>query len=176
MKFFKKKKPEDKPNTDTEDIKRAVSDEPIAIPDPPKFDIKPPKRSQPESKIPESVPNPEIRLPETKEEFAPLFIKIDKYSSILNTINDLKATVSMAKNAMVVQKEIEKLAEENRKMIEEGFNKINTRLAQIDQEFIKPKGFKKHMKKIKKQPELDSVVNDLKSQVDDLRTELENVS
>ncbi len=83
----------------------------------------------------------------------------------------------MVKNAIVIQKEIERLAEENRKLIEDGVNKIDDRLIRLDSEFMRPKGFREQFSLPgENKPGLESVVDDLKSQVDDLKSELENIS
>jgi len=154
MGLFKRKKPEERPQTDIHEIKRAVEEESFSGPIGPISQPEPPKEELPKLVVEEP------KKVKEKTKFAPLFVKIDRYSSVLNLLNDLKATVMMVKNALVVQKEIEKLAQENRKMIEDGVNKISERLIRLDAEFIRPK----------------SVVVDLKSQLDDLKSELGSIS
>ncbi len=167
MGLFKRKEPEERPQTDIQEIKKAVKEEgfsrPVNQPEDPKKEL--PKLNIEES--PKKVGE--------KPKIAPLFIKINRYSSILNLLNDLKATTMMVKNAIVVQKEIERLAEENRKMIEDGVNKIDDRLIRLDSEFIRPKGFKDKVR-MGESSGLDGVVDDLKTQVEDLKSELENIS
>ncbi len=164
MGLFGRKKPEERPKTDIQEIKKAVVEE-----------------IKPEILYPLEFQKEEISIEkpknEEKPEFAPLFVKINRYSSVLNLLNDLKATVMMVKNTIVVQKEIERLAEENRKLIEDGVNKIDDRLMRLDSEFMRPKGFKEQFNLPgEAKPGLESVVDELKSQVDDLKSELENIS
>ena len=163
MNIFKRKKPEERPQTDIQEIKNAVKEE--VFPEVPR-DFEPEVKEKPQI---------EERTEEKKSKFAPLFVKIDRYSSVLNLLNDLKATIMMAKNAIVVQKEIERLAEENRKLIEDSVSKIDEKIIRLDSEFIRPKGFKDDLK-TSKDSGLDGVVDDLKAQVDDLKSELENIS
>jgi len=166
MNLFKRKKPEERPQTDIHEIKKAVEEEDF---------------HQASERLNLPKPMKEIQTQPTQKEkikkpkFAPLFVKIDRYSSVLNILNDLKATTMMVKNTLEVQKEIEKLAEENRRMIEDSINKIDSKLIRLDSEFIRPKGFKDDLK-MEKKSDLVGVVGDLKSQVDDLKSELENIS
>jgi hypothetical protein len=169
MGLFKKKKPEERPKTDLQEIKKAVGEE---------------------EKVPQTVPMKEIEKEVTPKpradnkpeevkkshKFAPLFVKIDRYNSVLNLLNDLKATTMMVKNAIVVQKEIEGLVEENRKLIEDGVKKVDNKLLSLDAEFIRPKGFREELKSTVGGPELDRVVDDLKTQVESLKLELEDIS
>ena len=166
MGLFKRKEPEERPQTDIQEIKKAVKEEDFSRP------INQPEA--PKKELPKLVTE-ESPKEEEKPKIAPLFIKINRYSSILNLLNDLKATTMMVKNAIVVQKEIERLAEENRKMIEDGVNKIDDRLIRLDSEFIRPKGFKDKVR-MGESSGLDGVVDDLKTQVEDLKSELENIS
>ncbi len=169
MGLFGRKKPEERPKTDIQEIKKAVVEEfnpeTFSVQIPPKKPEEPPKIFEPQKKE------------EKKPRFAPLFVKIDRYDSVLNLLNDLKATVMMVKNVIVVQKEIEKLAEENRRLIEDSVNKIDDKLLRLDSEFMRPKGFKEQFKtSAGTKPGLESVVDELKSQVEDLKSELENIS
>ncbi|NCO96924.1 MAG: hypothetical protein COY38_02155 [Candidatus Aenigmarchaeota archaeon CG_4_10_14_0_8_um_filter_37_24] len=165
MPLFQRKKPEEKPKTNMEEIKRLFGEKGNL----PKLEGMPEIKREEKPKMP----------PEKKEEkpkFAPLFIKIDRYSFVLNLLNDLKATTMMVKNAIVMQKEIEKLAEENRMLIEDNINKIDDKLMRLDSEFIRPKGFKEELKIRRDKPGLDTIVDDLKTQVDGLKSELDSVS
>ena len=169
MGLFKKNKPEERPKTDIHEVKKAVIEgesfsKPIPIHEFPKKEIPKPSVEKPKEKI------------KDKSRFAPLFIKIDRYGSVLSLLNDLKATVMMVKNAIVVQKEIERLAGENRKLIEDGVDKIDNSLIRLDAEFIRPKGFKDEFKPGGAKSGLEGVVDDLKSQLDGLKSELETIS
>ncbi|MEM5793553.1 MAG: hypothetical protein QXY45_04350 [Candidatus Aenigmatarchaeota archaeon] len=165
MGLFNRKKPEEKPKTDFEEIKMAVTDEV------PKMENT--KKTEEFEKKPEI--KPKIKVEEKEEKLAPLFIKIDKYNSILNLLNDIRASMVMLKNALSVQKEIEHLAEQNRKLIEESISKIDVKLISLDSQFVRPKGFKEDVRYEKDRSGLKEVVEDLKFQLESLKTELEQI-
>ncbi|MBD3155237.1 MAG: hypothetical protein GF368_01105 [Candidatus Aenigmarchaeota archaeon] len=169
MGLFKKKKPEERPKTDIHEIKKAVGEEET-------FPKTVAMKEVEEEIVPKKSPKRRPEEVKKKDRFAPLFVKIDRYNSVLNLLNDLKATTMMVKNAMVVQKEIEVLAEENRKLIEDGVKKIDNKLLSLDAEFIRPKGFREELESAIGKPELDSVVDDLKTQVENLKLELNDIS
>lgn len=156
MVFFKKKVEEEVKKTEKgiREIKQAVEREK------PVEDIKP------------------IEMPKPTEEpkkpaFAPLFVKIDRYKSVLNMLNDLKATVILVKNAINVQENIEKVREDNRKLIESAINKIENKIVTLDSEFMRPKGFEDKMPPmLYESGSLEGVVEDLKVQIEDLKSEL----
>jgi len=170
MKLFKKGKPEEKPRNGVKELKRStdISSELEDLPN-----LSNETENPKEAKF-----NFETPPRKEKTEFAPLFIKIDRYEAVLNLLKDLKSATNMVKNAISVQKEIEKLAKENRKMIENGVSDINDRLLSLDSEFVRPKGFEEGDAKplVREKSDLDNVVDDLKNQVDDLKLELEGVS
>lgn len=166
MGLFKRKEPEERPKTDIQEIKKSVSEGEVfrlpTIDELPKVEIDKVKIEKPKEA--------------EKPKFAPLFVKIERYDSVLNLLNDLKANVMMVKNAIVVQREIEKLAEDNRRLIEESVNKIDNKLLSLDAEFIRPKGFMDDFRPSEKKSGLDGIVDDLKSQLDGLKSELEGIS
>jgi hypothetical protein len=118
-----------------------------------------------------------IQIGEKKQTFAPLFVKIDKYRSVLNSINDLKTTVIMIKNALGLQKEIEGLRDENRRLMEAAINKIDKKIVMLDAEFLRPQGFEEEFPpQIYETEGLEGVVTDLKKQIEGLKSELQTIS
>ena len=114
---------------------------------------------------------------EKKPTFAPLFVKIDKYRSVLNTINDLKTTVIMIKNALALQKEVEGLRDENRKFLELATDKIDKKVFSLDTEFLRPKGLEDEFPPATYETEgLEGVVDDLKKQIEGLKSELKTIT
>jgi hypothetical protein len=114
---------------------------------------------------------------EKKPAFAPLYVKIDKYRSLLNTINDLKTTVIMIKNSLGLQKEIEGLRDENRRLMEAAISKIDKKIVMLDSEFLRPQGFEEEFPPpIYETEGLEGVVTDLKKQIEGLKSELQTIS
>jgi len=112
-----------------------------------------------------------------KPAFAPLFVKIEKYRSVLSHINDLRTTIIMLKNALSIQKQIEGLRDENRKFLELAINKMDKKIVSLDTEFLRPKGFEEEFSPATYETEgLEGVVSDLKKQIEGLKSELKTIT
>lgn len=120
---------------------------------------------------------PEKVEPKKAIETVPLFVKIDKYRSVLSILNDLKTTIFLVKSALSVQKQIESLVDENRNLIENALNKIDEKTQLLDLEFTKPRGYTERMPtpSLEEEKSLENVVSDLKKQIDDLKSELKSI-
>jgi predicted nucleic acid-binding protein len=157
------------------------------------------KSSKFETEIPEEKPKEEIRTEEEtmpvqqkpvqeekqpipiqeppKPTFAPLFVKIEKYRNVLDSINDLKITIIMLKNALAVQRQIEGLRDENRKFLELATDKIDKKVVSLDTEFLRPKGLEEDFPPATYETEgLEGVVDDLKKQIEGLKSELKAIT
>jgi len=125
-------------------------------------------------KVEEKVEKP---IEEKRPMFAPLFVKIDRYRSVLNSINDLKTTIIMIKNALAIQKQIESLRDENRKLLESAINKIDKKILALDSEFLRPRGFEEEFPPSSYETSgLEGVVSDLKKQIEGLKSELKTIA
>jgi len=112
-----------------------------------------------------------------KSPFAPLFVKLDRYKNVLNTINELKSTIISIKNSLEVQRQIENLKEENTGFLQVAINKVDEKVLSLDTEFLRPKGFEEEMPKTEIRTEgLQGAVTDLKKQIDSLKEELKAIS
>lgn len=130
-------------------------------------------------------PVPEEKVPVKKmgkPVGVPLFVKIDRYKDLLDIMNDVKSVVFLAKNTLSIQKQIETLVDENRKLIEDAIKKIDERIVMLDNELTKPATFEKidyeRQRKIIEPVDnsLESVVNDLKKQIESLKSDLKDIS
>lgn len=132
---------------------------------------------KPEEPRKEIVKIPEKVEPKKAIETVPLFVKIDKYRSVLSILNDLKTTIFLVKSALSVQKQIESLVDENRNLIENALNKIDEKTQLLDLEFTKPRGYTERMPtpSLEEEKSLENVVSDLKKQIDDLKSELKSI-
>jgi len=134
-------------------------------------------------------PKEEIAKAETKVEAkkvssgAPVFVKIDKYRDMLDIINDIKTVMFLARNTLSVQKQIELLVDENRRLIEDAIRKMDERIKVLDAELTRPGVSEKAEKEKYVQPEketekdknLEAVVQDLKKQIETLKADLKNI-
>jgi len=75
---------------------------------------------------------------ESIPESAPLFVKLDRYRNVLNTISDLRNTVSKVRNAFELFSEMERVKAENLRVIEAVMQKVESRIVDLDAEFMKP--------------------------------------
>ncbi|MBU5688226.1 MAG: hypothetical protein KQA31_02340, partial [Candidatus Aenigmarchaeota archaeon] len=67
-------------------------------------------------------------IQQTEKKGVPLFVKLDKYKNILDILNDMKSILFFAKNTINVQKQIEMLLEENKKLLEDSIVKLDQKL------------------------------------------------
>jgi len=171
MIFFRKKKEEEKAK-DINEIRRAIEEE-----KPKKKAVTETQREKSEKLVSEEKPvSEELKEVEKSSTFAPLFVKIEKYKSILEVLEELKATMKMIKNGLETQKEIEALADKNRKLIESCINKVNEKIISLDSEFRRPKGYREEKTPIRRTDELEYVLDDLKTQIEDLKSELGRIT
>jgi len=134
----------------------------------------------PEQKIVERVP--EIHREEVQEEvkekqsFAPLFVKIDRYRQILNTMNYLKNTMNMIKNTFSILNELEKIRMENLRLIQDTIEKADKKILHLDSEFMRPSGFIEEMPELTDVESLEATLVDLREQINQLKAELQSLS
>jgi hypothetical protein len=132
-----------------------------------------------ETKV-ETMPEirPETRFVETKvvekPTFAPLFVKIDRYRQILNSVGSLKTANMIIKNSLMTLRELDKARDETFKLIQDGIDKMEKRLNSLDQELIRPSGFCDMAEKPEYQDieTIGATIAGLKGEIEQLRTEL----
>jgi chromosome segregation ATPase len=109
--------------------------------------------------------------------FAPLFIKLDRYKQILNSITELKTTLVMIKNSLSVLNELEKLKSDNLKMIEKAIERFDKRISALDSEFLRPSGYHEELpEELYGIESLEATLTGLRDQVNHLKAELENLA
>ncbi|MEM0473308.1 MAG: hypothetical protein QXF88_01140 [Candidatus Aenigmatarchaeota archaeon] len=111
-----------------------------------------------------------------EEPSVPLFVKIDKYKNILDITNDIKSVLFFAKNTLAVQRQIEILVNENRKLLEDSINKLEEKIMFLDRELTKPGVYES--KKTEQQPEkeIDNVLDELRKQIESLKSDLKSIA
>jgi nitrogenase molybdenum-iron protein alpha/beta subunit len=173
MAFFKKRKEED-----VEEIKNIAESRKIPA------EFLEETSEEIVTELPEKTELPQVKeekpVPEVEEKrpaYAPLFVKIERYKSVLNTIADLKTTVIMIKNALEIQRNIESLRDENRRLLEAAISKIDKKIVMLDSEFLRPKGYEEEFPPpIYETESLEGAVTDLKKQVESLKSELQSIT
>ena len=104
---------------------------------------------------------------------APLFVKLDRYKQILNHLAQLKTSIVLLKNNLTVLNELEKLRDENLKLVQEALEKMEKRVLDLDSELLRPSGFREellpHMEEV---ASIEATIAELKSQIEQLRGSL----
>jgi hypothetical protein len=121
---------------------------------------------------------------ETKEEVAqeeqgkatPLFIKLEKYEEILNTMAEVKSVINSLKNSFFVLNESEKMRSETIEIIKENIDRIERRINALDSVLLKPPGYEQMpVAEESKTEEVRDVLSSLRLQIDQLKQELETI-
>ncbi|MFC2143571.1 hypothetical protein ACFLQN_04180 [Candidatus Aenigmatarchaeota archaeon] len=134
MFFAKKPKKEGNPELpsdirEIEDLKEAIEADEFQAP----RHNEPQKHNEPEY-------NEEVYEEEMTRDAAPLFVKVEKYRNIINTVQDMKAFVSGTKQLFTVMYEIENIRNEALKMMKVTVQRIEKNIVDIDRELLRPKG------------------------------------
>jgi DNA repair ATPase RecN len=131
-------------------------------------------KGEPEKSPEDFVELPEAEKPpekkeEPEEDFAPLFIKIERYREITNKISSAKATLESLKSSLSLLRELEKLREESLKVIEGIVSKLEKKLDELDAEFLKRGGILPKMKEVKDVEKLLGSFNEMKSKIEEIK-------
>lgn len=125
-------------------------------------------------------PVSEVQTPKPKKvkkpEFAPLFVKLERYKQILSDLEGLRTTMAAIKNAFSILNQLDKLRYENIGMLQNTIEKVDEKLAALDSEFLRPAGFREELPTEEYSEGLESELGNLKNQVDKLKSELKSVA
>jgi predicted RNase H-like nuclease (RuvC/YqgF family) len=121
--------------------------------------------------IGESIEEP-VRYKE--RETAPLFVKVDKYKHVINTVQEMKSFVSGIKQLFVVMHEIEDIRAETLNMMKATVQRLEKNIAEVDSELLMPKGleieFEREETEINR---VESSLLELQKQLSSLKQELQ---
>ena len=115
-----------------------------------------------------------------EEAQVPLFVKIDKYKTIVSSLMHLKTLLISLKNSLIALEQIEKMRIETFNAIMKNLDKMNEKLSALEKEVVKPIGFTlgAPIAPLSSYEELQSVqasIASLKAQIEQLKAELESV-
>jgi hypothetical protein len=113
--------------------------------------------------------------PQGQQGFAPLFVKIDRYRNILRSLSELKTTLALAKNAFGMLEQMEKIKSDNLNLISNAMDKIEKKLAALDAEFLRPSGFQDERSNAYEMESLQGVISDVRTQIEQLKNEMQQV-
>lgn len=115
------------------------------------------------------------RLP-VKPAVAELYVKLERYEKVLNSLNDLKATMTTIKNAFSILNELNKVREDNLRKIQNTIENVEKKLMALDSEFVRPSGYEEVSTEVYGTEGLDSELTELQEKVSQLKTELKSMT
>jgi len=144
------------------------------------------KPSQELSNVPTTLSTQNVTEEKAKEEKieeetqVPLFVKIDKYKTIVSSLMHLKSLLISLKNSLVALEQIEKMRIETFNTIMKNLDKMNEKILALEKEVVKPIGFSfgTTVTPLTTYEELQSVqasIASLKAQIEQLKAELESI-
>jgi len=111
-----------------------------------------------------------------KEDFAPLFVKVEKYREALAAIAEMKVFVSGMKQLFVVVNDIEALRTDAMKIMRATVQRLDKAIIEIDTELLRPKGFEMQLPTGEIEVhQIEDSLTDLQKQLATLKRELEGM-
>ena len=128
----------------------------------------------------QNVTEEKVKEEKIEEVQVPLFVKIDKYKTIVSSLMHLKTLLISLKNSLIALEQIEKMRIETFNAIMKNLDKINEKVSALEKEVVKPIGFSfgTPIAPLSSYEELQSVqasIASLKAQIEQLKAELESV-
>ncbi|MFH8132508.1 MAG: hypothetical protein QW321_02790 [Candidatus Aenigmatarchaeota archaeon] len=104
----------------------------------------------------------------------PLFIKLERYEEVLNTLEELKNILKIFKSFISTLDESEKIRNGCIDLMKQNLNKFEEKLSSLDSILLRPATHEVSEEVADKQEVKDTLLN-LKSQIDKLKHELESL-
>lgn len=115
----------------------------------------------------------ETRVQYRERESAPLFVKVEKYRNIIETVQDMKSFVFGLKQLFVVMREIEDIRNEALTIMQASVQRLEKNISDIDNEMLMPKSLDMEFKRDEIElTRIESSLLDLQKQLSSLKTEL----
>jgi hypothetical protein len=107
---------------------------------------------------------------------APLFVKLDKYKNILEEVSQMKANVEALRRSFEMLQKLEATRDHAMKLMHNAIRHTQTKLDSLNEGLIRPKGFREaNLSNDNEIKAVDTTISDLKSQLEQLRSELSSV-
>ena len=121
-------------------------------------------------------PAPEEEFIQRKEPTsAPLFVKVEKYQSLLGSINEMRSFVSSMKQLFNVIYELEAVRADSLKIMRANIQRLEKNLLEIDSGLLRPKGLEMPAYTEGEVHHIEDSLGDLQRQLSDLRRELQEL-
>ncbi|TRZ54477.1 hypothetical protein D4Q76_02380 [archaeon] len=149
---------------------------------PQKKDIEAVKQAVVPQERPQETPMPKFdlgKLPE-RPRFAPLFIKIDRYQEILNSIENLKSILLGVRDLLNLMQQLDRIKIESETLLNKNIQEVILIISNMDKEFIRPKGvsveeFVPDMHDNMGYEKVGNYIGDLQRELDNLRSQLQTL-
>lgn len=125
---------------------------------------------------PELVEINRIEMPSVSEpkNFAPLFIKIDKYKEVLQKVQKMKSIVNNLNRLVALQNTIEKARSDSIEAMRKNVDDFQQTIKTLDQELVRPQTMEPFIKDQTTQP-VDTYTKDLEDEIAKLKEQLKNI-
>jgi hypothetical protein len=114
------------------------------------------------------------RMMDDTPKMAPLFVKIEKYKEILESIQKMKLSLKNIQFLMSFREQIKKMDEENDQLIYKTLQALNQSIGEFNANFSIPRGVS-YIPKPPTEERVDETVSDLGDKINKLREELEKI-
>jgi len=124
---------------------------------------------------PEETPElDKIELPSITEpkQFAPLYIKVERYREVLQKVQKLKTLIRNINALAVLQDEIAKVREDASIALKKNIEDFNNTAAALDQELVRPQYFEPYVKDTATQ-NVEGYTDQLKEEVSKMKEQLQ---
>jgi len=149
---------------------------------PQKKDIEAVKQAVVPQERPQETPMPKFdlgKLPE-RPRFAPLFIKIDRYHEILNSIESLKSILLGVRDLLNLMQQLDRIKIESETLLNKNIQEVILIISNMDKEFIRPKGVSVEnsvpdMHDNAGYEKVGNYIGDLQRELDNLKSQLQTL-
>lgn len=112
---------------------------------------------------------------EEKPDFAPLFVKIDRYKEVLQRFEEIKGTLNNLKDLVALLDQINQVKDETSNVLKKSIEEITNSLISLDEEFVRPEGTEGQIMKEPKSEGVKNNIKDLQKELKHLRSELQEL-
>ncbi len=119
------------------------------------------------------------KLPE-RPRFAPLFVKIDRYKEILNSIENLKSILLGVRDLLNLMQQLDRMKIESETLLNKNIQEVILNISNMDKEFIRPKGVSVEesahdMHDNTGYEKVGNYIGDLQRELDNLKSQLQTL-
>lgn len=149
---------------------------------PQKKDIEAVKQAVVPQERPQETPMPKFdlgKLPE-RPRFAPLFVKIDRYQEILNSVENLKSILLGVRDLLNLMQQLDRIKIESEALLNKNIQEVIINISNMDKEFIRPKGINvensvPELRDNAGYEKVGSYIGDLQRELDNLKSQLQTL-